>query len=44
MRIRLGGFVSRHYSCGQLTGDATEPAPNAYLLTVVCSCGVVFNG
>jgi len=25
-----------------LTADAAEPAGNGYLLTVVCSCGVLF--
>jgi hypothetical protein len=25
-----------------LTGDATEPEANGHLLTVSCSCGVVF--
>jgi hypothetical protein len=25
-----------------LTANATEPAWNGYLLTVVCSCGVLF--
>jgi hypothetical protein len=28
---------------GPLSGDATEPAWNGYLLTVACSCGVVFE-
>jgi hypothetical protein len=28
---------------GPLTGDATKPAWNGYLLTVACSCGVVFE-
>jgi hypothetical protein len=28
---------------GQLTGDATEPAWNGYLLMVACPCGVVFE-
>ena len=28
---------------GPLTADATEPVWNAYLLTVACSCGVVFE-
>ena len=38
----LTRFITRHRPCGQLTGDATEPAPNGYLVTVACSCGVVF--
>ena len=28
---------------GPLTGDATAPAWNGYLLTVACPCGVVFG-
>jgi hypothetical protein len=38
----LAEFVTRHRPCGQLTGDATEPAANGYMVTVTCSCGVVF--
>ena len=26
-----------------MTGDATQPAWNGYLLTVVCPCGVMFE-
>jgi hypothetical protein len=26
-----------------MTGDATEPAWNGYLLTVACPCGAVFE-
>ena len=37
----LEDFVHDHRSHGPLTGDATEPAWNGYLLTV--SCGVVFE-
>jgi hypothetical protein len=36
-------FVRDHRSHGPLTADATEPAWNGYLLTVACSCGVVFG-
>jgi len=32
-------MMARH---GTMTGDATEPALNGDLLTVACSCGVVF--
>jgi hypothetical protein len=39
----LQGFVSDNRSHGPLTADATEPAWNGYLLTVACSCGVVFG-
>jgi hypothetical protein len=38
----LADFVIRHHACGQLTGDATEPAPGGYLVGVTCSCGGVF--
>jgi hypothetical protein len=38
----LADFVTRRRPCGQLTGDATEPAANGYMVTVACSCGVVF--
>ena len=38
----LTAFVTRHRPCGQLSGAATEPAPDGYMLGVVCSCGVVF--
>jgi hypothetical protein len=36
-------FVADHRPHGPLTGDATEPARNGYLLTVACPCGVVFE-
>jgi hypothetical protein len=36
-------FVHDHRQHGTLTGDATEPAGNGYLLTVSCACGVVFK-
>ena len=36
----LEEFVHNHRSHGALTGDATEPEWNGYLLTVVCPCGV----
>jgi hypothetical protein len=39
----LPDFVSNHRPHGALTADATEPAWNGYLLTVACSCGVVFG-
>jgi hypothetical protein len=39
----LEEFVHAHCHHGPLTGDATEPAWNRYLLTVVCPCGVVFG-
>jgi hypothetical protein len=38
----LNEFVNNHRPHGPLTADATEPAWNGYLLTVVCPCGVVF--
>jgi hypothetical protein len=36
-------FVRDHRWHGPLTGDATEPAWNGYLLTVACPCGVAFE-
>jgi hypothetical protein len=38
----LADFVTRHRACVQLTGDATEPEANGYMVTVACSCGGVF--
>ena len=38
----LADFVTRHHPCGRLTGDATAPEANGYMLSVACSCGVVF--
>jgi hypothetical protein len=38
----LDDFVQDHRSHGPLTADATPPAWNGYLLTVVCQCGVTF--
>src|SRR2546430_4281386 len=39
----LEEFVHDHHPHGTMTGDATEPAWNGYLVTVECSCGVVFE-
>jgi hypothetical protein len=39
----LEEFVRDHRQHGGLTGDATEPTPNGYRLTVACACGVVFE-
>ena len=41
--IDLEQFVRDHRAHGPLTGDATEPVLNGYLLTVACPCGVVFE-
>jgi hypothetical protein len=38
----LTDFVTRHRAHGKLTGDATEPEANDYMLTVTCPCGVTF--
>jgi hypothetical protein len=41
---KLGwSFVHDHRSHGTMTGDATDPAWNGYLLTVACPCGAVFG-
>ena len=42
LRADLEEFVRDHRPHGTLTGDATEPAWNGYLLTVACPCGVTF--
>ena len=39
----LEDFIHSHRPHGMLTADATPPAWNGYLLTVACSCGVVFE-
>jgi sarcosine oxidase delta subunit len=39
----LQHFVHDDRLHGPLTADATEPAWNGYLVTVACSCGVVFE-
>ena len=39
----LEEFVQEHRPHGGMTGDATQPAWNGYLLTVACPCGVVFE-
>jgi hypothetical protein len=38
----VGCSFTRRRACDQLTADATAPAPNGYLVTLGCSCGVVF--
>jgi len=39
----LTDSLHSHRPHGPLTADATEPAWNGYLLTVSCSCGVMFG-
>ena len=39
----LEEVVRNHRSHGGMTGEATAPAWNGYLLTVTCPCGVVFE-
>ena len=39
----LTDFLHSHRPHDRLTADATTPAWNGYLLTVACSCGVVFE-
>jgi hypothetical protein len=43
LHTEIDDFVHNHRPHGPLTADATEPAWNGYLLTVACSCGVVFE-
>ena len=39
----LEGFFADHRSHGTMTGEATEPAGNAYLLTIACPSGLTFE-
>jgi hypothetical protein len=39
----LTDFIHSHCPHCPLTANAPEPAWNGYLLTVACSCGVVFE-
>jgi hypothetical protein len=39
----LAAFVQDHQTHGQLVGDASEPAPSGYRVTVACPCGVTFE-
>jgi hypothetical protein len=39
----LEEFIAEHRRHGTLSGDATEPRSNGYLLTVACPCGVTFE-
>jgi hypothetical protein len=41
--VELEDFVHDHRPHGGMTGDATAPTWNGYLLTVSCPCGVVFE-
>jgi len=41
--IDLTTFIDDHHAQGSMTGDATPPACNGYLLTVACGCGVTFE-
>jgi hypothetical protein len=43
LRDDLEEFVSGHRSHGPMTGAATEPAWNGYLLSGACPCGVTFE-
>jgi hypothetical protein len=39
----IEAFIRQHRGDGQLVGDATEPLPNGYQLTITCPCGVMFG-
>jgi len=39
----LTAFVQDHRHHGLLVGDASEPGPSGYRVTVACSCGVTFE-
>jgi hypothetical protein len=38
----IEAFIRQHRRDGQLVGDATEPLPIGYQLTITCPCGVMF--
>jgi hypothetical protein len=38
----LEDLLTGHGSHGLLTGDASEPGPSGYLVTLACRCRVVF--
>ena len=42
LEAHIREFIGSQRSHGPLTGDATEPTPNGYIVSVSCSCGVVF--
>lgn len=37
----IKAFVTVHRTHGQLVGDATEPLPNGYQVTITCPCRAV---
>lgn len=39
----LKRFVTAHRSCATLTGDASPPSAEGYLLWIDCSCGAIFE-
>jgi hypothetical protein len=41
--VELKEFVSNHRPHGTMTGVATAPGWNGYLLTAGCPCGVTFQ-
>jgi hypothetical protein len=43
LHTEIDDFAHDHRPHGPLTADGTEPAWNGYLLTVACSCGVMFG-
>lgn len=43
LAAELETFVAAHRTCGTLTGDATSPTADGYLLWITCSCGKTFE-
>ncbi len=39
----LATFVQDHPAHGQFVGDASEPGPSGYRVTIACPCGVTFE-
>jgi hypothetical protein len=38
----IQAFIREHRDHGQVVGDATQPLPHGYQVTIACPCGVTF--
>jgi hypothetical protein len=43
MYSHLEAFVRAHQPCGEMTAEMTPPDGDGYLVSVTCSCGMVFE-
>jgi hypothetical protein len=39
----IEAFLLEHRDHGQVVGDATQPRPNGYQVSIACPCGVTFS-